>query len=247
MKTRKRDTNTNDVKKSINIKALRSSTCIDIIDQLPDGKSDFKNWLIACDCCLDILYGKKCRAKRKQTTINPRLRCSQHLTKNTKGDKVTIETLQYNLLCSFTNEKVIDDKSIAVYPSKRTIVNINPSIDGNNSSTPQLIISPNEDISPSNDPIPVLDLPPPIVSPPPIISPTIMPPSAPIVSPSPTTSEYVRIKRQKYCEMKQKADRYDKIINFTKRKQYDFIDYGTCRLIGIAMSFAPMLSLIAAS
>jgi len=44
--------------------------------------------------------------------------------------------------------------------------------------------------------------------------------------------------------MKQKAELYDRIIEFTNRKRCDFNSHIARCMIGIAMSFAPMLSFI---
>jgi len=47
--------------------------------------------------------------------------------------------------------------------------------------------------------------------------------------------------------MKQKAELYDRIIEFTNRKRCDFNSHITRCMIGITMSFAPILSFISAT
>ena len=59
MRTRNKKISASKAKDIVNIKLLRSSTCLDVIDQIPEGRFDIDNWKIACDYCFNILMGGK--------------------------------------------------------------------------------------------------------------------------------------------------------------------------------------------
>ena len=51
MRTCNKQNRQNTDRKQINIKLLRSSMCIDAINQLPKGLNDMDNWKIECEYC----------------------------------------------------------------------------------------------------------------------------------------------------------------------------------------------------
>ena len=117
--TRRRDKISIATDKPTKVNIFRSSTCIDVVKQLPGGIFNVDNWRISCDCCLEILQGGNKRKKRKKTTVNTRLRCKRPLSDDFMPGNVTDSLLKYSILCHFSNETPIDSNEVTAYPSKR--------------------------------------------------------------------------------------------------------------------------------
>lgn len=63
----------------------------------------------------------------------------------------------------------------------------------------------------------------------------------------PVPKQTTSVNRKYYNEIKEKADKCDKIIAFAKQKRCTFTSSTSKRMISLAMSFAPIMSLIAAT
>ena len=51
----------------VRVLILRSSTCIDVINQLPGGAHDMNNWKLGCDYCNSKMQGVTIRKNRMET------------------------------------------------------------------------------------------------------------------------------------------------------------------------------------
>ena len=118
MRTRNKPNNKVDVSKDVNVKLLRSYTCVDVVKQLPGNEFNPDNWRIACDYCDAILQGTLKRKRRVNKPSDPRMRCSQYLFDEIIDGKITISTLKYNILCQIMQEKPIEINEVIYYPSK---------------------------------------------------------------------------------------------------------------------------------
>ena len=91
-------------KTSLQLRVLRSSSCIDVIKQLPGGTRDMTNWYLGCDFYNSKLQVTPNRKKRKGTN-DVRYRCSEPFRKTAVERNITISTIKYNLLCRHINEE----------------------------------------------------------------------------------------------------------------------------------------------
>merc|ERR1711862_617879 len=112
-------------KTNVHIRVLRSSTCIDVIQQLPGGVHDMGNWVLGCDYCNNKMQGIPSRKKRKGTSElrDRQYYCTQPFRKKSEGGRVTINTLQYNLFCQYIQDELMDEQAKVVHPSVRSLKN----------------------------------------------------------------------------------------------------------------------------
>ena len=225
----------------------------------------FTNWRSAYNYCNRILQGINKKKKVKTVTKNKDLRCTKPLNDRFKKGLVTDYTLKHNSLCEFVDEKPLDDESTTIYPSKRKGDKKSIIEDQNTAFVPPLINSP-------SPPLLLFTIPPLFPSEfrtlsIPLFIPTIIHPIAHLQPPSvqiphskqsssvqppipleeAPPSIYIKMKRDKHYEQKEKSRKWDRIVEFTKRKRSVFTRNSARRLIVIALNFAPMMSLVAAT
>ena len=254
MRTRNKKISASKAKDIVNIKLLRSSACLDVIHQIPEGRFDIDNWKITCDYCFNILMDGKDGGIKVNDPKNKRHRRNQYLLKDIAGDAAKIEALKYDLLCRVANDAPINANSATLHPSKQRIINKTVAIPTESSPTPPLLqcnMTPAAPIAPPLEthtpPLAVPTTLSPVACPMPI-SPLVTHPSS--TSPpasNPRLSAFTRVKKEALDELRFKVKKYDDIIAFTKQRRYVFNNAAARRLVGIDVSFAPMLSLVAAT
>ena len=184
----------------------------------------------------------------KQTN-DYRCKCRQPFTNKSSEGMITTDALNYNLYCEFTHEEPIDVHETKACPSKRSVKKYSL-LKNNEESSIKNLISKTDAVEIAMSPSPPLVIEPDLIDmPPPPPPPTIIDVSKPpaVGAPPTKSSEHMRVKRSKHLEHKIKAEKYDKITHFTNHKRCTFSNPVSKRFTSLGMSFAPMLSLVAAT
>ena len=225
---------------------LRSSTCVDVVNQLPGGRFDFDSWKIGCDNYFKMsqLQGTKQRRKKVQNTQSKMHRFNRYLLDKIDGEVLTNKFLKHNLLYSLTNDNPLDEQVQTTCPTTRTknaaLTRTDSFLPSMQSPSPPPMLETND----SSFIPPMIPSPPMIHAPPTNPSSSTTPPSSSIPPPRPTV--FAKVKREKHEKMKEKSRKWDKLIDFGNRECYSLVNESARRLVGIAMAFAPMTSLIPA-
>jgi protein tyrosine phosphatase len=122
--------NNESIKVKTKIQLLRTSTCIDIIEQLDGGTSNLDNTKLGCSYCIKQL--SKSRNYQKRTNSNNiRYQCEKTFLDPDDSVKNIIPILQYNRWSDIIDLIPIKDVEESLYPVKRNTISDPPLLSSN--------------------------------------------------------------------------------------------------------------------